>query len=127
MSIARLAVAERIKPLEGAIVRRVTLGATTEAGEIITLQSDGKWDPSNGAGVQKTVAIAIQGGGDGNRVDAVFFGPVVCLDDATPGDLVYNTDTAGEPDHTGGTKKTVVGWAESASVLFVSPQIVNFS
>lgn len=37
-----------VKPLEGVIIRRVTLGATTTAPAPVTLQSDGKWDPTLG-------------------------------------------------------------------------------
>lgn len=127
MAAARDTVAEHIKPLEGAIVRRGTLGATTEAGELVTLQSDGYWDPSNGAGVQFTVAVAIQGGVAGDRVDLVRYGPVVCLTGATPGARIFVSDTAGEPSETAGTKDTIAGYAESATVLFVQPQIIDFS
>lgn len=127
MAATRDTVASHIKPLEGAIVRRVQLGATTEAGELITEQSDGKWDPSNTSAVQFTVAVALQGGVDTDWVDAVFFGPVVCLSGATKGALIYATDTAGEPGETAGTKSTVAGFAESATVLFVQKQIISFS
>lgn len=127
MAATRDTVASHIKPLEGAIVRRVQLGATTEAGELITEQSDGKWDPSNTSAVQFTVAVALQGGVDTDWVDAVVFGPVVCLSGATKGALIYATDTAGEPGETAGTKSTVAGFAESATVLFVQKQIISFS
>lgn len=128
MAIARDTTAANIKPLEGAIVQRVQLGATTAAGELITQQTDdGKWDPSNAAAVQLTVAVAVQAGGDTDYVDAVVRGPVKCITGATIGGLVYTTNTAGEPDQTGGTKKTVVGYAKTATVLFVQPQIRDFS
>jgi len=52
---------------------------------------------------------------------------VLCLTGATPGGIVYTMDTAGEIDHTGGTKKCVVGVAESATVLLVMPTMVSFS
>ncbi len=127
MAIARDAVAKNIKPLEGAQIQRVTLGATVAAGEIITEQSDGKWDPTNTTAVQFTAVVALQGGGDGDAVDAVALGRVKCLTGATPGALVYASDTAGEPSHSAGTKSLVVGYAETAEILFVRPQIVSFS
>jgi len=127
MAIARDTTAANIKPLQGAIVRRVTLGATTEAGEIISLQSDGKWDPAVATAVVKTGAIALQAGVDGDKVDAVFFGPVQCLTGATIGNIVYVGDTAGEPVETAGTKSAVIGHAESATVLFVNFSTVSFS
>lgn len=127
MALARLTTAELVKPLRQCITRRGTLGATTAAGELVTLQSDGKWDPTNTAGAQVTVAVAIQGGGDGDEVDLAMWGPVEAMTGATIGGLVYGTDTAGEPSHTAGTKVTVVGYAETATILFVQPQIVDRS
>jgi hypothetical protein len=127
MAATRDTTAEHIKPLNGAIVRRVQLGATTEAGEFITEQSDGKWDPTNTGAVQFTLAVAVQGGADTEYVDAVFYGPVLCLSGATKGALIYATDTAGEPGESVGTKTTIAGFAESATVLFVQKQIVSFS
>ena len=127
MSAARDTTAANIKPLEGAIVQKVQLGATTAAGELITLASDEKWDPSNATAVQLTVAVAIQGGSDTDWVDAVVFGPVKCLLGATKGALIYTTDTDGEPGETAGTKDTVVGYAKTATVLFVQPQIIDFA
>lgn len=126
MAIARDTTAANIKPLTGAIVRRVTLGATTEAGEAISLQSDGKWDPAIATAVVSTAAVALQAGVDGDKVDAVFFGPVLCLTGATVGGIVYVSDTAGEPAQTAGTKSAVLGFAESATVLFVNFQTVAF-
>jgi len=127
MAVARDTTAEHIKPLEGAIVQKVQLGATTEAGEAVTLQSDGKWDPTATSGAQLTVAVAIQGGADTNWIDIVVYGPVKCITGGTPGALVYASDTAGEYSDTVGTKDLVVGWAKTATVLFVNPQIIDFS
>ena len=127
MAIARDTTAEHIKPLEGVQLRRGTLGATTEAGEIVALQSDGYWDPAIATGVVFTIGIAIQGGIAGDRVDIVTGGPVAHTTGATPGALVYISDTAGEPGASAGTKTTIVGYSESATVTFVRPQIVSFS
>lgn len=127
MAIARDTTAKNIKPLEGAIIRRGTLGATTAAGEIVEMQSDGYWDPANAAAVIMNGAIAVTGGVAGDVVDLVVFGPVKCLTGATPGAVVYVSDTAGEPAETAGTKSAVIGYAESATVLFVNFQTVAFS
>lgn len=127
MAIARDTTAANIKPLGGSVVRRGTLGATTAAGEIVELQSDGYWDPANAAAVIMNGGIAIQGGASGEVVDIVVFGPVKCLTGATPGAIVYVSDTAGEPAETAGTKSAVIGFAESATVLFVNFQTVAFS
>lgn len=116
-----------VKPLEGAIVIRGTLGATTAVGEIVELQSDGKWDPAVATAVIKSGAIALQAGGDGDPVDLVVFGPVLCLTGATIGAIIYVSDTAGEPAETAGTKSAVIGYAKSATILFVNFQTVAFS
>lgn len=126
MAIARDTTAANIKPLTGAIVRRGTLGAAVEAGEVVEMQSDGKWDPANAAAVVMNGGIALQAGGDGDKVDIVVFGPVQCLTGATPGAIVYASDTAGEPAEAAGTKSAVIGYAESATVLFVNFQTVAF-
>jgi hypothetical protein len=44
MAAITKAAAALVKPLEGAIVRRGTLGATVTAPAPVALQSDGKWD-----------------------------------------------------------------------------------
>jgi len=127
MAATRETTAANVKPLETALTRKVQLGATTEAGEVITLQSDGKWDPTDTSTAQLTARVALQGGVDTDWVDSVFYGPVKNMTGATVGALIYGSDTAGELDETAGTKSLVVGYAESATVLFVRPQIVNFT
>lgn len=125
MAAITKASAANVKPLEGAIVRRVTLGATVTAPSPITLQSDGKWDGTDTSAAQLTVAVAIQSGGDGDIVDAVFYGPVLATSAATPGALVYGSDTAGAFDTAAGTKSTIIGHSETATILFVNPDIVD--
>lgn len=127
MAAITKASAANVKPLEGAIVRRVQLGATTTAPSPVTLQSDGKWDPTDTDAAQITIAVAMQSGGDGDWVDAVFYGPVVALSGATPGTLVYGADAAGGFETAVGTKDTKIGFVESATVLFVDPQIIDYA
>lgn len=127
MALGRDTTAENIKPLQGAIDRRATLGTTVSAGEAITLQSDGKWDPTDASTAQLTVAIALQGGVDGNVVDTVRYGPVKNITGGTIGSLIYASDTPGEFSHTAGTKDLVIGYAETAVILFVQPQIIDFT
>lgn len=127
MAIARDTTAKNIKPLEGAIIRRGTLGATVAAGEIVELQSDGYWDPADAAAVILCGAIAVQGGSAGEVVDLVTHGPINCVTGATPGAAVYASDTAGEPSETAGTKSAVIGYAESTTVIYVNFQTVAFS
>jgi hypothetical protein len=122
MAIGRDTTAQNVKPLEGAIVRRFTAGATVAAGELVSMQSDGKVDPSDSTAAKMPVlGVAIGAGADGSRIDVVVFGPVVCLTGATPGAVVYNSTTAGEPLESVAGNQTVAGLAESATVLFVRP------
>lgn len=129
MAIARDTTAANIKVVNSSvtIVRRGTLGDTTAAGEIVELQSDGYWDPAVATAVVMNGGIALQAGVVGDIIDIVVFGPVLCLTGATPGAIVYVSDTAGEPAETAGTKSAVIGYAESATVLFVNFQTVAFS
>lgn len=129
MAASRDTTAEHIKPLAGAIVRRYTAGAAIAAGELVAMQSDGYVDPAIGtAVVLAPVGVAIAAAAAaGDPVDVVVYGPVLCLSGATIGGLIYISDTAGEPSETAGTKDTVYGYAESATVLFVRPQVIDFS
>ncbi len=127
MAAITKASAANTKPLEGAIVRRGTLGATITAPSPVTLQSDGKWDATDTSAAQLTVAVAIQSGVDTNEVDLVVYGPVVALSGATIGALVYGADAAAGFETAVGTKDLVIGYAETATVLFVDPQIIDFA
>lgn len=124
--------AANVKPLNGAIVRKVKLGATVTAPSPVTLQTDAKWDGTDTSTAQLTVAIAVQSGVDGDTVDAVFYGPMVAFSDAAVGTLVYGSDTAGAFDDAVGTKDLKIGHVEddasgTGTILFVDPQIIDFS
>lgn len=125
MAIARDTTAANIKPLKGAVIRRFTAGATVAAGELVSMQSDGYVDPAITTAVEVVAGVALQGAVSGDRIDVVTFGPVKCLTGGTIGAIVYATDTAGEPGETAGTKTTIAGWNESATVLFVNPTTVS--
>ena len=129
MAIARNTTAETIKPLNGAIVRRFTAGAAVAAGEIVAMQSDGFVDPANTTSAfMQPVGIAIQAAtAAGQRIDVVTFGPAICVTGGTPGATLYASDTAGEPAESAGTNTAIVGWVESATVVFVNPVAVEVS
>ncbi|MCQ6473244.1 hypothetical protein, partial [Vibrio parahaemolyticus] len=78
MALGRVTDLTLVRPLGSgdnkAFVRKGTLGATTEAGEIVAMQSDGKWDPAAASGVVLFAGVAVQGGGDGDAVDIVTYG-----------------------------------------------------
>ena len=125
MAAARETDATLVKPLEGAIVRRYTAGSTIEAGEAVAMAADGYVDPADAsdATLAFTLGIALQDVSAGERVDVVVFGPLLCMTGATIGAAIYLSDTAGEFAETQGTEFSIVGVAESATVLFVRPQV----
>lgn len=129
MAVIREVDASLVKPLEGASIRRFTAGAAIEAGEIVVMSSDGYIDPANtGAwGTSVVVGVALQDVASGARVDVVTFGPVLAFSGGTCGGLVYASDTAGEPSESVGTKDVLVGFMESATVLFVRPEFIDRS
>lgn len=129
MAIARETDDKLVKPLGGAIIRRRAVGATVEAGEAVYLDSAGAVRPTNAGAVATNYpyGIAVQDGAAGDTIDIVVHGPVLCLTGATLGAIVYTTDTAGEPGETAGTKTSILGVNESATVLFVRPQIISLS
>ena len=125
MAIARDTTADNIKPLNGAIIRRFTAGAAVAAGEIVSMQSDGYVDPANTtSAAQKVMGVALQAAAAaGQVIDVVVFGPVVCVTGATPGATIHASDTAGEPAESAGTNGGIPGIAESATVVFVRPEV----
>jgi hypothetical protein len=132
MTIARDSTAEHIKPLEGAIVRRYVAHAAIDAGALVAKNSDASEaaEAVASAVILAPLGVAINAAtAAGDPVDVVVLGPVVCLTGATPGLNVYVSNTAGEPAESGGThtKHTIWGYSESATVLFVQPQIIDFS
>ena len=129
MAFGRNATAELIKPLDGAVIRRYTAGATIAAGEIVAMMADGYVDPADTSNFTAAcvVGIALTAAVSGQRIDVVTHGPVVCLQEATPAAIIYASDTAGEPGTAVGTKDVVVGFAESATVLFVRPEFIDLS
>jgi hypothetical protein len=130
MAAARETNTELIKPVNVNLwpPRRGTLGATVAKGEIVALQTDGKWDPANTTSqIIGGSGIALQAGGDGDVIDIQRHGPVVCLTGATIGAVIYATDTAGEPAETAGTKTHIIGYAETATILFVQPVQISQS
>ena len=118
-----------VVPLEGAIIRRYKTGGAVEGGEAVYLDSSGYIQPANAGAVATNfcIGVAVKDIASGDMGSVVTYGPILCLTGATPGAVIYTTDTAGEMDETGGTKTTVVGVAESSTILFVNPWMISFS
>lgn len=130
MSSIRETDATVVRLLTNVVAPSYTTGAAVEAGEAVYLDSSGYIQPCNGGAVATNfcIGVALQDIASGGRGNVAIAGMrVLCLTGATPGGIVFTMDTAGEIDHTGGTKKTVVGVAESQTVLLVMPAMVSFS
>ena len=129
MAIAVQSDTTLIKPLSGAVVRRRTCGGTVTAGQPVYLDSSGYVQPTAASAVATNYCygIAIQSGASGDTVDVVVYGPCSCVTGATPGGIVYTADTAGTVSATAGTKTTILGVAESATVVFIRPSIISLS
>ncbi len=130
MAIARDTTEDNIDHLESASIRRFTAGAAIAAGEIVSMMADGNVDPTDtGAftGAQ-IIGVAIKAASAaGDPVDVVTHGPIQCITGGTPAAIVYGSDTAGEPSESVGTKDSIAGWNESATVLFVRPRLIDLS
>lgn len=129
MAVTRNTDAAVVKPLEGAIIRRYTAGAAIEAGEIVAIMADGYVDPANTGAWDGScvVGVALQDVAAAGRVDVVTFGPVLAFSGGTIGMAIYASDTAGEPSESVGTKDVLVGFMESATVMFVRPEFIDRS
>lgn len=125
--------AANVRPLDGAVTRGFTAAAAsiTPGDLVYIVASDGDVDLADGNGAQALaravgIVTAIQGGkastAAGDRVTVVLFGPVAGFTGLTPGANGYVSDTAGDIADAVATYDRIVGFAESATVFFVSIQ-----
>lgn len=127
--------AAKIRPLNGAIVRRGTAGGTITPGMSVYLDGTNGWKAADADALASSQArgIVVSDGygsvsfASGQVVDIVVFGPVEGFASMTPGGAVFVSTTAGGLDQTASTTPGdypfAIGWAEQASVLFVAPQV----
>lgn len=125
MAIGYDTTAANVKPLEGALIRRYTAGATIAAGQAVYRTSTAKTVALAKADAITTcwpfAGIALQSVVSGDRVDVVTGGAVNSVTGATAGALVYLSDTAGQVSETAGTKSFQIGYVEDETVIFISP------
>jgi len=128
--------ATAVRPLNGAIVRRWTAGAAGTVGQVVYQNGATGATPaiatSVAAAQAKGLVVGVNGQvgqtafAAGDALDVVVFGPVAAGSGMTPGGLLYGSITAGAVDHTPPAVATqvpyVVGYAESATIIFVAPQ-----
>jgi hypothetical protein len=126
--------AAKVRPLNGAITRRGTAGATLTPGQAVYLDGANGWklaDADAQASAQARGVVVSDGYGSvsfasGQVVDIVVLGPVEGYASMTPGGPVYVSPTAGALDQTLSSTAAdynfIIGWAEQATVLFVLPE-----
>ena len=122
-----------IRALPGAITERYDAGAAITAGQTVYIAADGDVEPGDGSDASTAYSIGIAVAGQdsatsfapGDRIDVVVFGRVAGFTGMTPGDVLYQSDTAGALADAAGTTSHKVGKARSATVFFVNPDITE--
>ena len=122
-----------IKPLPGAMVERYDAGGTIAIGQTVYMATDGDVEVADASAAGTAYAIGIAVGSNdgatsfaaGDRVDVVVFGRVAGFTGMTPGDVLYQSDTAGALADAAGTTSHKVGKARSATVFFVNPELTE--
>ena len=121
-----------IRALEpnGAVVRPYTAGGAITVGYAVYVADDGdveQADANAGGGAEDAIGIAVESyDGEtsisaGDPVSVCVFGPVGGFSGMTPGDTLYVSDTVGRIADAAATFDRIIGWAESATVVFVNP------
>lgn len=113
----------------GAVIRRYDAGAAITVGQSVYVASDGDVEPAiaTAQASAKAIGVAVESyDGEtsiaaGKPVSVCVFGPVSGFSGMTPGNTIYQGDTAGRVADAAGTYTHEVGYAEAAGVLFVSP------
>ena len=127
--------AASVRPLTGAVIRRGTLeSASVVPGQAVYLHGTSGWEladaDAEASAQAKGIVVALPDGAvasaAGDVADICVFGPVEGYASMTPGGAVFVSTTAGAMDQTApataGDYPYAIGWAESATVLFVNPQ-----
>lgn len=113
---------------------RGTVGAVITPGQPVYLDGTNGWKPADAnaaaSAMARGIAVSDSYGSVsfavGQAIDIVTYGRVGGYASMTPGGNVFSSIAVGSLDQTvpgAGDFTFAVGWAESASVLFVQPQI----
>lgn len=128
--------AKNIRPLPGAVVRRFSAGGSINVGDTAYIASDGdveRAQAGTAAGSVATFSVGLvvsapMGGtiaAAGEPVDVAMYGPVDGFSGMTPGDMLYQSSTAGRLDDAAGSVSHKVARALSATVVFVNPAMTE--
>ena len=125
-----------IRPLEGAMVRPYRAGAALTVGYAVYLDDDGyvqHADADASEAASRGMGIVVSGKdvetavNSGDRCSVCVHGHVGGFASMTPGEPVYVSATVGRIDQTQPTSayRQALGRAESATVLFVNPDVAD--
>jgi len=127
----------KIRTLEGALVRNYKTGAAVTVGYAVYLDSSGyvqHADANASEAAARAMGIVVQSKDgetsvtSGDRCSVCVFGPVGGYSGMTPGEPVYNSATVGRLDQTsptGGVYVQAFGRADSATVIYVNPDVAD--
>lgn len=128
MALAKPTDTTLIRPNEGAVIARFTVGTGgVAAGDIVANGTDGvtACDGNGTVANHLPVGIAIKTAAATDIVDVVVLGQVSGFTGGTIGKPVYPDDTtAGLVSETASTNKHAVGWMKTAGILFVQPRYI---
>jgi hypothetical protein len=127
--------AANVRPLEGSVIKQFYAGGAIDVGDTGYIASDGDVEvtDANAAATVKGIGVCVAVGDTagataaaaGDAVSMVTFGPVGGFSSLTPGATQFISETAGaitETEPSGaGTWSHIIGYAMSATVLFVQP------
>lgn len=127
--------ASTVRPLSGAVIRRFDAGDAVSVGDAVYIASDGDVEQANGGALATAWAIGVvvacpdgdTGAVAGEAVDVCVHGSIEFASGMTPGKLAYVGDSAGMVSTAAGTESCVLGFVETATQIFVRPQIISFA
>jgi hypothetical protein len=135
---AFVGVAANVRPLHpAAVIRRYPAAGVVAPGQLVYLKSDGNIELADADAVAsaQAIGIVVSIGSNGavasvagDMCDVCVWGPVTGFASMTIGAVVYTSVTAGSMDQTvvagsSGDFPFIIGYAESAATIFVSPQL----
>lgn len=128
--------ARNIQPLPGAVTRRFTAGGSINVGDTAYIASDGDVEMAVAGTAAGSVAtwsvgmvVSAPNGGtiaaSGDPVDLVLYGPVDGASGMTPGDMLYQSATAGKMADAAAAVSHKFARALTATVVFVNPAMTE--
>jgi len=126
-----------VRPLPGATVERFEAGGALAVGDTVYMASDGDVEEADGSAAGTAYAIGVvvsvingatsgaTTAAAGDTVEVATWGPVTGLSGMTPGDVLYQSDTAGALGDAAGSTSHKVARARSATVAFINPPMTE--